>query len=122
MRTLNEESILPLTPGSRVSSLHLSADRRTLDRPNDIAHQPGPLGGRNVSNSRNAAPVCLYQAAQRGNGKALAILAARLARAVYHMLRKGEAFDEERFWNGSPRRNTTGSSSLCRKEAQHAGD
>ena len=26
--------------------------------------------------------------------------AARLARAVYHMLRKQEAFDEERFWNG----------------------
>jgi len=23
-----------------------------------------------------------------------------LARAVYHMLRKQEAFDEERFWNG----------------------
>ena len=40
------------------------------------------------------------QAAQRGEGKALAILAARLARAVYHMLRKQEAFDEERFWNG----------------------
>jgi transposase len=35
-------------------------------------------------------------ASQRGNGKAMGILAARLARAVYHMLRKGEAFDEER--------------------------
>ena len=32
----------------------------------------------------------------------LGILAARLARAVYHMLRKQEAFDEERFWNGAP--------------------
>jgi transposase len=66
------------------------------------------------------------QAAQRGNGKALAILAARLARAVYHMLRKGEAFDEERFWSGGTRRHTTGSSSLSRKKAQpqeapHAG-
>jgi hypothetical protein len=30
----------------------------------------------------------------------LGILAARLARAVYHMLRKQEAFDEERLWNG----------------------
>jgi transposase len=59
------------------------------------------------------------QAAQRGSGKAMAILAARLARAVYHMLRKGEAFDEERFWGGT-RRATTGSSSLFRKEAQHA--
>ena len=62
------------------------------------------------------------QAAQRGNGKALAILAARLARAVYHMLRKGEAFDVERFWSGAARRPTTGSSSLCRtEEVQHAG-
>jgi transposase len=60
------------------------------------------------------------QAAQRGSGKALAILAARLARAVYHMLRKGEAFDEERFWAGATRRTSTGSSSLYRKEAQHA--
>jgi transposase len=62
------------------------------------------------------------QAAQRGNGKAMAILAARLARAVYHMLRKGEAFDEERFWNGGTRRLPTGSSSLSRKEVPHAGD
>ena len=50
----------------------------------------------------------------------MAILAARLARAVYHMLRKGEAFDEERFWAGDARRTTTGSSSLFRTEAQHA--
>jgi transposase len=41
------------------------------------------------------------QAARRGAGKALAILAARLARAVYHMLRKQEAFDEDRFWRGA---------------------
>jgi transposase len=63
------------------------------------------------------------QTAQRGSGKALAILAAKLARAVYHMLRKGEAFDEERFWNGGVR-STTGSSSLSRKkkEAAHAAD
>jgi transposase len=37
----------------------------------------------------------------RGPGKALAILAARLARAVFHMLRKQEAFDEDRFWSGA---------------------
>ncbi len=36
-----------------------------------------------------------------GSAKVLGILAARLARAVYHMLRKQEAFDEERFWNGA---------------------
>jgi len=42
------------------------------------------------------------QEKKRGEGKALAILAARLARAVYHMWRKAEAFDEERFWKGNP--------------------
>jgi transposase len=40
------------------------------------------------------------QQKKRGQGKALAILAARLARAVYHLWRKGEAFDEARFWQG----------------------
>jgi transposase len=40
------------------------------------------------------------QEKKHGSAKALAILAARLARAVYHMLRKEEAFDEERFWSG----------------------
>jgi transposase len=64
------------------------------------------------------------QAAQRGEGKALAVLAAKLGRAVYHMLRKKEAFDEERFWNGASSRPRTGSSSLSRQdeEACHAGD
>jgi transposase len=42
------------------------------------------------------------QEKKRGEGKALAILAARLARAVYHLWRKGEAFDEKRFWQGQP--------------------
>jgi transposase len=63
------------------------------------------------------------QAAQRGEGQALAILAAKLGRAVYPMLRKQEAFDEQRFWQGGgPAR--TGSSSLSRpgKEAAHAGE
>ncbi len=40
------------------------------------------------------------QTKKRGEGKALGILAARLARAVYHLWRKQEAFDEERFWSG----------------------
>jgi transposase len=39
------------------------------------------------------------QEKKRGPAKALAILAAKLGRAVYHMLRKKEAFDEQRFWN-----------------------
>ena len=61
--------------------------------------------------------------AQRGEGKALAILAARLGRAVYHMLRKRVAFDEARFWNETARSTVTGSSSLCRtEEAGHAVD
>jgi transposase len=67
------------------------------------------------------------QTAQKGSGKALAILAAKLGRSVYHMLRKGEAFDEDRFWGGSPGQGdgqTTGASSLSRKkkERQHAAD
>jgi len=40
------------------------------------------------------------QEKKHGSAKVLGILAARLARAVYHMLRKQEAFDEDRFWNG----------------------
>jgi transposase len=39
------------------------------------------------------------QEKKHGPAKVLGILAARLARAVYHMLRKQEAFDERRFWN-----------------------
>ena len=62
-------------------------------------------------------------AAQRGEGKALAILAARLGRAVYHMLRKREAFDEARFWNGRAKSTITGASSLSHtEEATHAGN
>jgi transposase len=39
------------------------------------------------------------QEKKRGPAKALAILAAKLGRAVYHMLRKKEAFDEQLFWS-----------------------
>jgi transposase len=35
---------------------------------------------------------------RHGKGKAMSILAARLARAVYTMLKRGESFDEERFF------------------------
>jgi len=38
-----------------------------------------------------------------GKGKGVSVLAARLGRAVYHMLRKGEEFDEARFWNENQR-------------------
>jgi transposase len=40
------------------------------------------------------------QEKKHGAGKVLGILAARLARSVFHMIRKQEAFDEDRFWNG----------------------
>jgi len=40
------------------------------------------------------------QTKKRGEGKALAIRAAKLARTVYHLWRKQQAFDEERFWSG----------------------
>ncbi len=42
-------------------------------------------------------------ASKRGKGKAMAVLAAKLGRSVYHLLRKEEAFDEERFWNSGAR-------------------
>jgi transposase len=62
------------------------------------------------------------QAAQRGEGKALAILAARLGRAVYHMLRKGEAFDEQRFWQGGRAGTGSPSRSPQQQAAAPAGD
>jgi transposase len=40
------------------------------------------------------------QLRKRSEGRVLGILAARLARAVYHLWRKKEAFDEARFWQG----------------------
>ena len=39
---------------------------------------------------------------KHGKPKALGILAARLGRCVYHMLRQKKAFDAKRFWNGEP--------------------
>jgi transposase len=43
------------------------------------------------------------QEKKRGPAKALGILAAKLARAVYHVLTKKVAFDEARFWNEARR-------------------
>jgi transposase len=74
-------------------------------------------GGKKIGNAHLrwafAEAVCLFlrgserarlwkrkQEKKHGSAKVLGILAARLARAVYHMLRKQEAFDEGRFWNG----------------------
>jgi transposase len=77
-------------------------------------------GGKKIGNAHLrwafAEAVCLFlrgserarqwkqkQEKKHGSAKVLGILAARLARAVYHMLRKQEAFDEKRFWNGRAR-------------------
>ena len=40
------------------------------------------------------------QEKKRGKRKALSILEAKIGRAVYHLWRKQQAFDEERFWSG----------------------
>ena len=39
---------------------------------------------------------------KHGKPKALGILAARLGRCLYQMLRQKKAFDAKRFWNGEP--------------------
>jgi hypothetical protein len=39
---------------------------------------------------------------KHGKPKALGILAARLGRSVYHMLRQKRAFDSQRFCNAEP--------------------
>ena len=51
---------------------------------------------------RGNQPAQRWQAKQEkkhGKGKTLAILAAKLGRAVYHMLRRKEAFDAAKFWS-----------------------
>jgi len=40
---------------------------------------------------------------KHGRGKAMSVLAAKLGRTVYHMLRKREVFEEDRFWNENRR-------------------
>jgi transposase len=74
-------------------------------------------GGQKIGNAHLrwafAAAACLFlraserakqwqakQLKKRSEGRVLAVLAARLARAVYHLWRKREAFDEARFWEG----------------------
>lgn len=45
---------------------------------------------------------------KHGKAKAISILAAKIARTVYHMLRRKQAFDAARFWNTlSTRRKST---------------
>ena len=40
-----------------------------------------------------------HKESKHGKGKALAILAAKLGRAIYHLLRKQQPFDAARFWS-----------------------
>jgi transposase len=75
-------------------------------------------GGKKIGNAHLrwafAEAVCLFlrgsdrakqwkqkQEKKRGSGKALAILAAKLARAVDHMLRQQQATGEDRFWQSA---------------------
>jgi hypothetical protein len=51
-----------------------------------------------VRQSETAKKWLKRQEKKRGKGKALGILAAKLGRAVYHVLRKKVAFEEKRFW------------------------
>jgi transposase len=52
-----------------------------------------------VRQSERAKKWLARQEQKRGKGKALGILAAKLGRAVYHLLTKKVAFEEQRFWN-----------------------
>src|SRR5262249_35717157 len=61
------------------------------------------------------------QARKRGEGKALAVLAARVAPAGHPPGRRGRAGDDDRFWGGRSKEDKTGSSSLSRRqESCHA--
>ena len=57
---------------------------------------------------------------QHGKPKALGILAARLGRAVYHMLRQKRAFDVKRFWNGEPKLEPGGAKKSAAKPRRRA--
>jgi transposase len=92
---------------------------RLVRREHESAGKVLGSGGRKIGNAQLrwafGEAACLFlrsserakkwkqkQEKKRGEGKALAILAAKLARAVYHLWRKAEAFDEDRFWRGQP--------------------
>jgi transposase len=93
------------------------SDARLVRGAQESAGKKLGWGGQKIGNAHRrwafAEAACLFlrgserarqwkpkQETQHGKALVLGILAARLARAVYHRLRKQEAFDEERFWNG----------------------
>jgi hypothetical protein len=51
-----------------------------------------------IRESQQAKNFVERMAHKHGKAKALSILAARIGRTIYHMLRRQEAFDEKRFW------------------------
>ncbi|MGH8632038.1 MAG: transposase, partial [Burkholderiales bacterium] len=75
-----------------------------------LGHSGRKIGNAHLKWAFSEAAVCFLRAnkpaqalrahlmAKHGKGKSLAILAAKLARAVYFMLRRGEAFQAERFF------------------------
>ena len=83
-------------------------------RPQDRQRAPevGVLGGRGVLSARQSTGpgVLARLKTKHGKGKSLSIIAARLARAVYFMLKRRTPFDAERFFAHSGSAGTKGSS------------
>ena len=75
-----------------------------------LGHSGRKIGNAHLKWAFSEAAVCFLRAnkpaqalrarlmARHGKGKSLAIIAAKIARAVYFMLRRSEAFDTERFF------------------------
>jgi transposase len=75
-----------------------------------LGHSGRKIGNAHLKWAFSEAAVCFLRAnkpaqalrlrlaAKHGKGKSLAIIAAKLARAVYFMLKRSEAFDAERFF------------------------
>ena len=101
------------------SAGQLLSDARLVRCAHESAGKHLGSGGKKIGNAHLrwafAEAACLFlrssarakkwkekQLKKRSEGRVLALLAARLARAVYHLWRKGQAFDEARFWEGQP--------------------
>ena len=75
-----------------------------------LGHSGRKIGNAHLKWAFSEAAVCFLRAnkpaqalrarlaARHGKGKSLAIIAAKLARAVHFMLKRGEPFDAERFF------------------------
>jgi transposase len=87
-----------------------------------LGHSGGKIGNAHLKWAFSEAAVCFLRrnkrgqalrarlAAKHGKGKSLSIIAARLARAVYFMLKRRAPFDEERFFAQSSSAEAKGSS------------